>query len=180
MIKIIKQSALLLLLGLSSIQHSSATETDEKIFISADHMQLNINTGHSVYTGKVKISQGDLVLTGDKVTLQQNDKEIEQLTVIGKPARYNHVTEKGESIEAESEKMVYTSSQNKLVMTTNARLIQPDHQVSSQRIVYDTEKKIVIAGDKKGKHADSEDNPELRVKITLTPKKAADTEPKEE
>lgn len=180
MIKIIKQSILLLLLGLSSVQHSSANEADEKIFISADHMQLNINTGYSVYTGKVKISQGALVLTGDKVTLQQNDNEIEQLTVIGKPAKYNHVTEKGESIEAESEKMVYTASQNKLVMTTNARLIQPDHQVSSQRIVYDTEKKIVIAGDKTGKHSDPENKAEQRVKITLTPKKAADTEPKEE
>ena len=88
----------------------------EKIFINADHMQFNIESGHSVYTGQVKMSQGALVLTGDKVTVEQSDNEVEQITVLGQPARYNHVTEKGETIEAESEKMVYTASQNKLVM----------------------------------------------------------------
>lgn len=156
----------------------------EKILINADHMQLNMETGISVYTGKVRISQGELVLTGDKVTLQQNkNNEIEHLTVVGKPARYNHITEAGEPIEAESEHMVYNASQNKLIMTINARLQQPDHQLSSQKIIYDTLKKIIIAGgdttasDKaaSGTNAAAEASDKSkgsqRVNITLTPKK---------
>jgi len=143
----------------------------EKIFINADHMQLNINSGYSVYTGKVKISQGELVLTGDKVTVQQDKDAIERITVSGTPARYNHVTEKGETIEAESELMVYTASQNKLVMTTNARLKQPDHQVSSNKITYDTLKKIIIAGDKTSRTDNKTPDEKERVNITLTPKK---------
>ncbi|NOQ87967.1 MAG: lipopolysaccharide transport periplasmic protein LptA [Gammaproteobacteria bacterium] len=110
-----------------------AAEQVEKIFIEADHMQLNINTGFSVYTGNVKITQGELKLAGDKVTLQQSKDEVERITVTGRPAHYNHVTDKGENIQAESEHMVYTASQNKLVMTVNAKLKQPDHQVSSQK-----------------------------------------------
>lgn len=153
-----------------------AAEQLEKIFISADHMKLNIETGFSVYTGNVKISQGELKLTGDKVTVQQSEKDIERITVVGRPAHYNHVTEKGENIKAESEHMVYTASQSKLVMTVNAKLKQPDHQVSSQKIVYDTEKKIVIAGDKDNSNSSGttiEEN--QRVNITLTPKKAPAT-----
>jgi lipopolysaccharide export system protein LptA len=164
---------------------SHAEEAVEKIVINADHMHLNIETGYSVYTGNVKISQGQLVLTGDKVTLQQNkDNEIEQLTVEGKPAHYNHVTEKGEPIYAESENMVYQASQNKLIMTVNARLEQPDQQLSSQKIVYDTLKKIIIAGgdekvreEKQTHGADSgtmtgkDSESSQRVNITLTPKK---------
>ncbi len=147
-------------------------EEVEKIFIDADHMRLNIETGYSEYTGNVKITQGELELTGDKVTLRQSKDEIERITVIGKPAHYNHVTEKGENIQAESELMVYTASQNKLVMTTNAKLKQPDHQVNSQKIVYDTKKKIVLAGDKKGSaSSDSGTKSSQRVNITLTPKK---------
>lgn len=154
-----------------------AEEPVEKIYIDADHMQLNIETGYSVYTGNVKITQGELKLTGDKVTLQQSNDEIERITVTGRPAHYNHVTEKGENIQAESEYMVYTASQNKLVMTINAKLKQPDHQVSSQKIVYDTKKKIVIAGDKKGSSSsDSGSNTNQRVNITLTPKKEPVTE----
>ena len=68
--------------------------------------------------------------------------------------------------------MVYTASQNKLIMTINANLKQPDHQVSSQKIVYDTEKKIVIAGDKDGPSiSKTGSDKNQRVNITLTPKK---------
>lgn len=154
----------------------------EKIHVSADHMQLNIETGYSVYTGNVKISQGELVLTGDKVTLKTDKEEVQRMTVTGKPARYNHVTEKGETIEAESNSMVYTAIENKLVMKGNAKLQQPDHKVASQMITYDTLKKIVIAGKKDSSgststdtSASSKDNSEggSRVNITLTPKKKA-------
>jgi lipopolysaccharide export system protein LptA len=155
-----------------------AASSTEKVLISADHMHLNIVSGHSVYTGNVRISQGKLVLSGDKVTIEQHNNEIESITVIGKPARYNNVTEKGEPIMAESEHMQYRASQNKLEMNTNAILQQPGHQVSSQKIVYDTLKRIIIAG---GGNTPTSNNATLdastdakqsqRVNITLTPKK---------
>lgn len=176
MTKIFRYSLLTALLFF--IQTNSwATDAVEKIHIDADHMQLNIESGYSVYTGNVIIRQGQLKLTGDRVTLKQSNEEIERITVTGKPAHYNHVTEKGENIQAESERMVYTANQNKLVMTINAKLKQPNHQVSSQKIVYDTKKKIVIAGDKKDAPAPSDlpADTNQRVNITLTPKKAPDT-----
>ncbi len=157
-----------------------AEVSQEKIFINADHMQLNIESGYSEYSGQVKISQGELVLTGDKVTVQQGKDEIERITVVGTPARYNHVSEKGETIEAESEFMVYTASQNKLVMTKNASLKQSDHQVSSNKIIYDTLKKIVIAGDITPPSDDSAPDEKERVNITLTPKKQDQPAPQTE
>lgn len=144
-----------------------AADPVEKILIIADHMQMNIDSGRSVYTGNVKISQGELVLTGNKVVLETLDQDLENMTVTGKPARYNHLTKEGESIKAQSEVMVYTASQNKLVMTINAHLVQPDHKLSSQRIVYDTEKRVVIAGN----NNKSPKTKNERVKITLTPQK---------
>lgn len=148
-----------------------AADPGEKISIDADYMHLNLVTGYSVYTGNVQITQGELKLTGDEVTLQEKNNEVERITVSGSPAHYNHVTEKGESIQAESELMVYTAGENKLVMTKNAHLKQPDHQVSSQKIVYDTEKKIVIAGEKTSS-SDTGSETKQRVNITLTPQKA--------
>jgi len=159
------------LILLSLCGHSWAGETPEKIFITADHMKMNIETGNSTYTGHVKISQGKLVLTGDKVTLEQGNEALERLIVTGKPARYNHQTETGETIEAESEHMVYTASKNTLVMTINAHLKQPDHQLSSQKIIYNTKKKIVIAGGKSNTPSNgSQPTGSQRVNITLTPK----------
>lgn len=154
-----------------------AAEPIEKIIIIADHMQMNIDSGRSIYSGNVKISQGELVLTGNKVVLETLDQDVESMTVTGKPAHYNHVTKEGESIKAQSEMMVYTASKNKLVMTINAHLVQPDHKLSSQKIVYDTEKRVVIAGNNnKAPKAKQE-----RVKITLTPQKpkTGKTKPKQ-
>lgn len=170
-------TAFLASLLFNSSANSAQVAEAEKIFIDADHMQLNIETGYSVYTGNVKIRQGELLLTGDKVTLQQSKDEIDRITVIGKPAIYNHVTEDGENIQAESEHMVYTAAQNKLVMTINSKLKQPDHQVSSQRIVYDTKKKTVIAGDKNTAPGQNGDTTSQRVNITLTPQKTPATTP---
>jgi lipopolysaccharide export system protein LptA len=144
--------------------HADTALPAEKVVINADHVTMNIKSGNSTYTGNVRITQGELKLTGDKVTLIQQNNEIERMTVIGNPAHYNHVTEDGQTIKAESEKMVYSVSENKLVLTINAKLKQPDHQVSSQKITYDTEKKIIIAGD-------PEKTEQQRVNITLTPQK---------
>ena len=150
-----------------------ASKPVEKIFIDADHMQMDIISGKSVYTGNVKISQGELVLTGDKVTLERSNNKVERMTVIGKPARYSHVTEAGENITAQSEHMIYIANQNKLVLTINAHLQQPDLKLSSQKITYDTEKKIVIAGSNDGATAsDTKTKQKQRVKITLTPKES--------
>ncbi len=153
-----------------------AANADEELLISADHMHLNIESGNSVYTGKVKVSQGQVVLTGDKITVQQIDNIVEKITVLGKPARYNHVTEEGETITAESEQMVYKAVENELVLTVNAKLEQTDHKVSSQKIIYDTEKRIIVAGDK-NKHSPTDtDANNNRVNITLTPKKQTPTQ----
>ena len=161
-----------------SNSHADTLVTPEKVVIDADHVRMNILSGNSTYSGNVKITQGELKLTGDKVTLIESNNEIERMTVIGNPARYNHVTEDGQTVEAESEKMVYTVSENKLVLTHNAKLKQPDHQVSSQKITYDTVKKIIIAGDRaepsaaaNGQTNGTEKDQSHRVNITLTPKK---------
>ncbi len=149
-----------------------AAEIVEKIFIDADHMHMNITSGKSVYTGNVKVSQGEMVLTGDEVILKNSDEEVERLTVLGKPVRYKHVTEAGETIKAQSEHMLYMANQNKLIMTINAQLHQPELKLSRQKITYDTKKKIVIAGADDGTTATGTKTKQTqRVKITLTPKK---------
>lgn len=182
-----KQAGACILLVLSALYlttancaHSKTRHMDEeKIHINADHMKLNIDTGNSTYTGNVKIRQGELVLTGDTVTIIQQDDLVERINVTGKPATYTHVTDKNETIRATSQHMVYTASTHRLVLTGNARLSQPEHTVSSQKIVYDTKQRTVVAGSRQSDDKKTPLAPAERVNITLTPKKepAADNSP---
>jgi lipopolysaccharide export system protein LptA len=151
-----------------------AEKPAEKVLIDADHMKLNMESGKSVYSGHVRIAQGELVLTGDKVTLEQKNNVIQRISVIGRPARYHHVTETGEAITAESRNMVYSASANTLVLTGNASLKQPENTVSSEKITYDTIKRIIIAGDTETLTTQAgkpDDKNKQRVTITLTPGK---------
>ena len=86
------------------------------------------------------------------------------------------MTEEGETITAESEQMTYKAADNELILTINAKLEQLDHKVSSQKIIYDTEKRIIVAGDKNKHSSTDTDTNNNRVNITLTPKKQTPTQ----
>ncbi len=147
-------------------------EKVEKIHISADHMKLNMETGSSRYTGNVKISQGKLLLTGETVTIMQNNGQVERIKINGNPATYTRVTKAGKIVRATSQQMVYTESKHRLVLTGNAQLSQPEHTVNSQKIVYDTQLGTVIAGNQNATSGNTVKPVPAneRVNITLTPK----------
>jgi len=147
-------------------------ERAEKIYISADHVKMNINSQTSIYNGHVKISQGKRILTGNHAILIQKNNRVERINVDGNPAAYTTVTETGKPISATGQHIVYTDHDQLLVLTGNARLRQPERTVSSQRIVYDTRQHTVVAGRKIADTKSSQSVPEKeRVNITLTPQK---------
>lgn len=148
-------------------------ENGDEIQIRADYMKFDLESGSSTYEGNVSIVQGGIRLTGEKVVIsrdQNNASEISDIEVAGNPARYQQDENTANKVNAASQHMKYSTRESRLVMTDNARLEQSDHIVESQHIVYDTDKKVIIAG-KEG----SEKAPGERVNITLTPKKTSST-----
>ncbi|MCK4705184.1 MAG: lipopolysaccharide transport periplasmic protein LptA [Gammaproteobacteria bacterium] len=143
----------------------------EDVHVQANYMMFDMETGSSTYKGDVKISQGSIKLNGDKVIIQRQQDKIQQINIDGQPAQYIQDEDSKNKIHATSKHMQYLAGQHRLVMTVDARLQQPDHTIESQRIVYDTKNKIVIAGNNKKNQQGG------RVNITLTPKKDDTTAP---
>lgn len=146
---------------------SSSINAEKEIQIRADHMKFDLETGSSTYKGDVKINQGGIELSGEKIVIHRENDEIQKINVDGRPARYIQDEDTDNKISATSQHMEYLATQNRLIMTVDARLEQPDHTIESQRIVYDTKNKVVIAGDDQ----DEQSQQGGRVNITLTPKK---------
>lgn len=150
---------------------TASNNIENDIQIQANYMKFDMETGSSIYEGNVKISQGNIVLSGETVTIQRQQDEIQQINIDGQPARYIQDELSENKIHASSQHMQYFASEGRLVMTVDARLEQPDHTIESQRIVYDTKNKIVIAGN-------GEQNSQGgRVNIILTPKKDSSATP---
>ena len=162
---------LLLLMIYAPVGLAVTSEPGEDIQVQANYMQFNMETGDSTYKGNVEISQGNIRINGDIVIIQRQQNRIQQINIDGQPAQYSQDKDSENKIHATSQHMQYLADQHRLVMTVDARLQQPEHTIESQRIVYDTKNKSVIAGNN-----DKQNPQDGRVNITLTPKKA-DTKP---
>lgn len=139
-------------------------EVKDDIQIQANYMKFDVESGSSIYEGDVKISQGNIKLQGEKIIIQRHKGGIKKIDINGLPAQFTQDEDSENKIHASSQRMLYLASQNRLVMTVDARLEQPGNTIESPRIVYDTKKKTVLAGNNKNKSG-------KRVNITLTPKK---------
>lgn len=155
--------------------NSASTTTTSEIRIKADHMVYDTKTGSNTYEGNVSIVQGSIELTGDTVTILRPNDQISDIKVTGTPARYIQDANTDNIVHAVSHRIHYSTRQNRLTLIDEASLEQADHTVKSQRIVYDTVKKVIIAGNDEPKDTDSKQ----RVNITLTPKKDTQKRPAE-
>ncbi len=138
----------------------------EKILIRADSMQLDINTGESVYRGNVSFTQGTIKLKGNQITVSNENGDLRHVKIEGTPARYSDNNPEAQ-VTARSQYMDYNVANSQLSMRGAARLEQGDRIVESDHILYDTEKKLILAGQTTGATGE----PGQRVNITLTPKK---------
>lgn len=124
-------------------------DTRLPLHIEADTAEFDDNTGISTYRGKVRITQGSMLLTGEVVTLIAPEKRIEKITAEGQPATFHRVTDKNEEIDAEALYMEYNTKTNKIILKKKAKLMQGSNSFVSERIEYNLVTKIVDAGDPK-------------------------------
>ena len=159
-----------MLLG-SALLPSSAPALDadreQPITIEADQASLNDKTGFSVYTGNVKLQQGTLIFTGNRMTVQLTDKKLDTIILTGTPATYVQRPEgKPHDQHAEAGVIEYYAIDERVVLLDKARIWETgDEEFRSERIVFNLKSDTVDAGG----GGDSG-----RVHITIQPKDKGD------
>ncbi len=156
--------ALLLLATCLHYSAMAADSIDHEITIQADHMQLDLHNGNSMYTGNVRIEKGDIVLSGERVLINKKHDRTDSIQVLGKPARYSQKTADVD-VSAQSEQMFFDLNTNILTMKDKARLQQQGQLIESDYIAFDTDKQALLAGKQ------DQAQPGQRVNIILTPEK---------
>ncbi len=144
---------LFIILGLGLLPltaNARSQDTQLPLHIEADTAEFDDKTGISIYRGKVRITQGSMLLTGDVVTLISPNKQIDKITAEGQPATFHQLTDKNDEIDAEAQYMEYNTKTNKILLKRKAKLMQGSNSFTSERIEYNLVTKIVDAGDPKG------------------------------
>ena len=123
-------------------------DREQPINIEADQATLNDNTGFSVYEGSVKLQQGTLIFTGNKMTVQLTDKKLDTIVLTGTPATYVQRPE-GKDVDqhAEAERIEYYAIDERVILLRKARIWESgDEEFRSDRIVFNLKTDTVDAG----------------------------------
>ena len=138
---------LALLLGWSPLASALSTDRQQPAYIEADRAELDDRTGVSIYIGNVRITQGSMRLTADRLTVHSEDGEIVKAHAVGSPATFRQRPDgKDTDVEAEALEMDYLAREGRIVLMKKAEVRQDGDRFRSERIVYDLERDQVNAG----------------------------------
>lgn len=155
----------LLLLCLSVNAYAKQSDKDQPTVIEADRVEMHDKQSTSIYSGNVVITRGSIKITGDKITIKNKDGSLQSATAIGQPATFYQLNDLGETITAQSNKIIYRARSGLLELQEDAELVKNKNRFSSAHIIYDTNKDIVKAGHKNK----PETSTPPRVQVTLQP-----------
>ncbi len=167
--------AIPLLLGLCATLGTTAawglpSDRDQPIRVQADSAELDDRQGVAVYHGDVVITQGTMKITGNKVTITQDDNgDIKVFTSVGNPAYYEQKPAANKDIvKAYGQTIQYFAENERVVLIDKARVIQDGNTFEGEKIVYDTQRQIVNAGRATGTQVST---PRPRIDMIIQPKK---------
>ncbi|WP_086981485.1 lipopolysaccharide transport periplasmic protein LptA [Vibrio aphrogenes] len=128
----------LLCVFLSTPSWALTDDQKQPIHITSDSQNLDMKSNKVTFTGNVKLTQGSILLTADKLVVYRNAKtgELTEIQGYGKPSRFSQKTDEGKMLRGQADKLVYNVAADELVMTTNAELHQDDSTIKGKVITY--------------------------------------------
>jgi len=159
----------LILLALCCVPATSLqalpSDAEQDLFLEAETLEYDEKAGTIVYSGKVKMSQGSMLIEADQVVIYGDAERATKVTATGKPALFKQTPKAGESpVKARATKLVYQVGDKSLLLQGQASLDQDGTSLSSERIEYDVNKALVKAS--RG-NTQAEDD---RVRMVIPPK----------
>jgi lipopolysaccharide export system protein LptA len=145
-------------------------DRDKPVNIESDKVTVDDAKQLAVFEGNVVLTQGTLVIRGDRMEVRQDKEGFRQGTAWGKLAYFKQKREGlDEFIEGWAERIEYDGRADKLQLFTRAVMKRSADDVRGDYISYDatTEFFQVIGG---GTKAASVNNPEGRSRMVLQPK----------
>lgn len=160
------------LLAFSAASWALASDREQPVYIEADYADIDQLNHVVVYRGNVKIRQGSIGIWGDVVTIytDENNELVKAFSdaKAGSLARFKQKQDgKPDEVWGEGERLEYWAQKNLVKIFRRGKLWQGEDVFTSNKILYDTAKEVLIGGDRTtsgtGKSKD-------RVRMTIQPK----------
>ena len=150
--------------------HAERADREKPVNLEADRVTVDDAKQSATFEGNVVLTQGTLMIRGDRMIVQQDTNGFKYGAAYGNLASFRQKREGyDEYIEGYAERIEYDSKAEKLQMFNRAFLKKNLDDVRGNYISYDaaTEFFRVVGG---GKQAATPSNPEGRVRAVIQPK----------
>lgn len=157
--------------------HAEKADREKPINLEADRVTVDDAKQISTFEGRVVLTQGTLLIRGDRMEVRQDREGFKNGTTWGNLAYFKQKREGyDEYIEGWAERIEYDSRADKMQMFNRASMKKAGDEVHGNYISYDaaTEFFQVTGG---GAKAASKDNPDGRVRAVLQPKSKTAPQP---
>jgi len=169
MLKKVKYS---LLAGLSFMLLASPlaardSDNEQPIAIEADNLELRELEKISIYTGNVRLKQGSLEISSERLVIHFNDAgDLVLMEMAGTPARLRRLDNDNREMRGQALKINYRESESLLELVDQARFSHAGDTIESSLILINTDDNNIQAG--------SSDSDE-RVKMLIKPRNDANS-----
>jgi lipopolysaccharide export system protein LptA len=127
------------LLALAGPSFALPEDSQQPINIHADSAELDQNKNIAVYHGSVKMQQGTMTVTGDKMTIELEDQQVVRIIAEGDRAHYQQQIKPDESmVLADAKKITYFTAEERVELVGDAHLTQDNNEFTGQLIKYNT------------------------------------------
>ena len=160
-----------LLLG-APVCFAERADRNAPMHLEADQMVMDDGKQISTFTGKVRLSQGTLLILGDKVVVVQDKEGFKHATVYGNTAEFHQKRDgSNEYVEGYGERIEYDMRTETLDFSGKAHLKRNLDEVSGDHITYNTKTEIFQVN---GSNTSTQNNPPQRVRVVLQPRPQKD------
>jgi lipopolysaccharide export system protein LptA len=126
------------LLLLAVPAHAEKADKTKPVNLEADSVRVESAKKIAVYEGHVVLSQGTLLMTADRIDVQQDEQGFSSGDANGKPVYFRQKMDGREDfVEGWAERILYDSRADKLKLSGQARLKRGEEELRGSLITYD-------------------------------------------
>jgi lipopolysaccharide export system protein LptA len=154
---------------------AASADSAEPMHLEADQVIMDDAQRISTFIGNVELSQGTLLIRGDRIVVTQDKEGFQHAVAYGDTAEFRQKRERMEGyVEGYGEQIEYDSHTGILNLYGKARLKRNLDMVSGNHIVYNIKTEIFKVS---GKNTNANDDTSGRVRAVLQPKSNMTTHP---
>lgn len=129
--------------------HAERADRDKPIDIDADQAQVDDAKQISTFTGKVVLTQGTMVIRGDKLIVVQDKAGFKHGTAYGHTASFRQKREGlDEYVEGYGERIEYDTHADTVDFYVQARVKRAQDEVRGEHVIYNSKTEIFQADSK--------------------------------